>query len=127
MKSLALDYSQLGKAERKKESALLSANTLKVLDEPVQHLLVEDLAALDTLTDSTVLEELKQRFETKKFQTFIGDILLTINPYEHCTIYGHDVSYIETSKSLLVLSTFCSTTRNISLNQDQKTLLMCIL
>lgn len=92
MKTLALQYSELGKAERKEESVLLNANTLKALDKSAQHLLVEDLAALDTLTDHSVLEELKQRFENKEFQTFIGDILLTINPYVNCPIYGEDVS-----------------------------------
>lgn len=92
MKTLALEYSDFGKQERQQESALLNANTLKTLGLPAQHLLVEDLAALDNLSDNHVLDELKQRFENKDFQTYVGDILITINPYENCDIYGEKVS-----------------------------------
>lgn len=102
MKTLALEYNELGKAERKEESVLLNANTLKALDKSTQHLLVEDLAALDTLTDNSVLEELKQRFRNKDFQTFIGDILLPINPYEDCAIYGEEVSKVTNKLSTCV-------------------------
>lgn len=58
-------------------------------------MLVEDLAALDSLSVSDVVEELRQRFENKKFQTFIGDILISINPYENCQIYNEEVSHFK--------------------------------
>lgn len=88
-----MEYSDFGKTERLKETALLDGKTIKTLDEPAQEMLLEDLTMLDDISDSSVLNELKQRFENKKFQTFVGDILISINPYENNDdIYGEEVS-----------------------------------
>ncbi|XP_072936973.1 neither inactivation nor afterpotential protein C-like [Epargyreus clarus] len=41
---------------------------------------VEDLAALETLTEKQVMIELQSKFEKGSFTSFIGDILLIVNP-----------------------------------------------
>lgn len=54
---------------------------------------VEDLAALDRLTEDSILKELQARMKQNQFQTFIGDILLVLNPNERQDIYGEEVSW----------------------------------
>lgn len=52
----------------------------------------EDLAALDYLTEDTMLDELHERFRQGHFQTFVGDVLVILNPNEIQDIYGNLVS-----------------------------------
>lgn len=54
-------------------------------------MLVEDLAALENLTEETILDELHERLKQGSFQTFVGDILLVLNPNEEHDIYGAHV------------------------------------
>lgn len=56
-------------------------------------MLVEDLAALDHISDVRILEEIKRRMEKKMFHTFIGDILMILNPNEESDVYGEKVMY----------------------------------
>ncbi|KAH0536768.1 hypothetical protein KQX54_000124, partial [Cotesia glomerata] len=53
-------------------------------------MLTEDLAALEVITEETVLTELSQRFIQGHFHTFIGDTLVIINPNQHQDIYGNE-------------------------------------
>lgn len=47
----------------------------------------EDLAALEKISEETIVEELKQRLSRGESYTFIGDVLLSLNsnemPVEH--------------------------------------------
>ena len=52
----------------------------------------EDLAALENLTEESILNELHERLRLGFFHTFIGDILLILNPNEEQDIYGLNVS-----------------------------------
>ncbi|XP_050685382.1 neither inactivation nor afterpotential protein C isoform X2 [Leptidea sinapis] len=49
---------------------------------------VEDLAALDYLTEDNVLTELHTKLEKGSFASFIGDILLILNPNQSDDIYN---------------------------------------
>lgn len=55
-------------------------------------MLTEDLAALDTLTEDVILDELRDRLQRGEYHTFIGDILLILNPNEEKDIYSVHVS-----------------------------------
>jgi len=55
-------------------------------------MLTEDLAALDTLTEDIILDELHDRLRRGEYHTFIGDILLILNPNEENDIYDVHVS-----------------------------------
>lgn len=55
-------------------------------------MLTEDLAALDIITEDIILNELRERLERGEYHTFIGDILLVLNPNEEHDIYGDHVS-----------------------------------
>ncbi|XP_043288364.1 neither inactivation nor afterpotential protein C isoform X2 [Venturia canescens] len=88
IKALALNYGDKGKVGRKPD-VIVRKGFLKThqTDAPEQ-MLTEDLAALEILTEDAVLDELHARLRRGYFHTFIGDVLLIINPNEIQDIYG---------------------------------------
>nr|XP_046173218.1 myosin-IIIb-like isoform X1 [Oncorhynchus gorbuscha] len=62
----------------------------------------EDLAALSDLDEQSLLETLSQRFKQDRIYTYIGDILVAINPFKYLPLYVKEVSerykYHEKSK-----------------------------
>lgn len=57
-------------------------------------MLVEDLAALDVLNENAILDELRERLQRGEYHTFVGDVLLILNPNEKRDIYGGYVSLV---------------------------------
>ncbi|XP_061706914.1 neither inactivation nor afterpotential protein C isoform X2 [Cydia pomonella] len=51
---------------------------------------VEDLAALEVLTEDSILAELQTKLAKGYFTSFIGDILLILNPNTHEDIYNEE-------------------------------------
>ncbi|XP_067912868.1 unconventional myosin-XV [Heterodontus francisci] len=51
---------------------------------------VADMTQLEDLHDGAVLYNLKKRFEQQIIYTYIGSILLSVNPYKMYNIYGTD-------------------------------------
>nr|XP_042139289.1 unconventional myosin-XV [Peromyscus maniculatus bairdii] len=49
---------------------------------------VEDMTQLQDLQETTVLSNLKTRFERNLIYTYIGSILVSVNPYQMFSIYG---------------------------------------
>ncbi|XP_067317844.1 unconventional myosin-XV [Anolis sagrei] len=49
---------------------------------------VEDMTQLEELKESIVLQNLKKRFEKGLIYTYIGSILVSMNPYKMYNIYG---------------------------------------
>ncbi|XP_034933693.1 neither inactivation nor afterpotential protein C isoform X2 [Chelonus insularis] len=58
-----------------------------------ERMLTEDLAALEVLTEDTILDELNERIRQGDFHAFVGDVLIILNPNEIQDIYG--LSYHE--------------------------------
>ncbi|XP_061534898.1 unconventional myosin-XV [Phycodurus eques] len=52
---------------------------------------VEDLTQLPELNETTVLMNLKKRYDQELIYTYIGGILVSINPYKLLNIYGTDI------------------------------------
>lgn len=52
----------------------------------------EDLAVLPELTEAQLLEHLRGRFLEDRIYTYIGDILVAINPFRPLPLYGKSVS-----------------------------------
>lgn len=53
---------------------------------------VEDLAALEILTEDNILAELQTKLAKGSFTSFVGDILLILNPNTNDDIYNEEVS-----------------------------------
>ncbi|XP_030634878.1 unconventional myosin-XV [Chanos chanos] len=51
---------------------------------------IEDMTEMEELTEGTVLMNLKTRFERELIYTYIGSILVSVNPYKLFNIYGTD-------------------------------------
>lgn len=52
----------------------------------------DDLVHLATLDETSVLTELKIRYQNGKIYTYIGDILIAINPMRNLNIYNKEIS-----------------------------------
>lgn len=66
----------------RKDEVSICRGHIKRFEARPERMYVEDLAALEHLTEDTILEELRHR-TTKGFAyTFIGDVLLAINSNE---------------------------------------------
>ncbi|XP_013922287.1 PREDICTED: unconventional myosin-Ia-like isoform X2 [Thamnophis sirtalis] len=49
---------------------------------------VGDLVLLEPLTEETLMENLKKRFEHKEIYTYIGNVVISVNPYQPLPIYS---------------------------------------
>ncbi|XP_043670504.1 neither inactivation nor afterpotential protein C isoform X3 [Vespula pensylvanica] len=88
IKALAMDVLEKGKAGRQPE-AIVRKNLLKTHQtNPPEAMFTEDLAALEVLTEDAILDELQDRLQQGHFHTFVGDVLLILNPNERYDIYG---------------------------------------
>ncbi|KAM4614897.1 myosin-IIIb [Polymixia lowei] len=56
--------------------------------------LPEDLTALSDLDEKSLLDSLSHRFKKDHIYTYIGDILVAINPFKHLPLYEKEVSEI---------------------------------
>ncbi|XP_068177193.1 unconventional myosin-XV [Antennarius striatus] len=52
---------------------------------------MEDMTQLPELNETTVLMNLKKRYDQEHIYTYIGSILLSVNPYKLLNIYGTDI------------------------------------
>ncbi|KAM8723613.1 unconventional myosin-XV [Acanthopagrus schlegelii] len=52
---------------------------------------VEDMTQLEEMHEGAVLLNLRQRYERELIYTYIGSILVSVNPYKMYNIYGTDV------------------------------------
>lgn len=93
LKKLTEDLQEKPNPDGKIPERLIINNKLLVQgrDEP-ETMQVEDLAALDVLTEDSVLAELKNKLSKGFFSSFVGDILLILNPNINEDIYNESVS-----------------------------------
>lgn len=49
---------------------------------------VEDLVLLEPLEEESLLKNLQLRYEKKEIYTYIGSVLISVNPYQQLPIYG---------------------------------------
>ncbi|XP_045547991.1 unconventional myosin-XV [Salmo salar] len=52
---------------------------------------MEDMTQLEELNETTVLMNLKKRYDQELIYTYIGIILISVNPYQMFNMYGTDV------------------------------------
>lgn len=64
----------------------------KSIDGCMETLYEDDLAAIQKIDEKEILYLLERHLENGQCYSFIGDILLFLNPNEKLNIYGHEVS-----------------------------------
>ncbi|CAI5765468.1 unconventional myosin-Ia isoform X1 [Podarcis lilfordi] len=52
---------------------------------------VGDLVLLDPLTEDTLIQNLEKRFQHKEIYTYIGNVVISVNPYEQLPIYTEEI------------------------------------
>ncbi|PVD37741.1 hypothetical protein C0Q70_00342 [Pomacea canaliculata] len=64
-------------------------------------LTVDDLATLETLDEDVIIKELSSRYSDEIIYTYIGDILLAVNPFTPLTIYSEELAqrYMHAAKA----------------------------
>lgn len=62
---------------------------------------LDDLAALDVLSENSICDQLNKRYDSSQIYTNIGDILIAVNPFENLGIYtqSHQDKYCGKSRS----------------------------
>ncbi|XP_021703004.1 neither inactivation nor afterpotential protein C [Aedes aegypti] len=85
----------------KKEEFKLIKGALKAADNKTEKMFVEDLAALETVSEETILEELIQRYKSGSTYTFVGDVLISMNANQPPPEYvrGFHTKYMCKSRS----------------------------
>lgn len=53
----------------------------------------DDLATLETLTEDAIVEQLQKRYNQNQIYTYIGDILVAVNPFADIGVYTTKVDY----------------------------------
>ncbi|KAB0798080.1 hypothetical protein PPYR_09073 [Photinus pyralis] len=81
-------FGSIGRANRLPEMIINTNLYKKGYNEPMEQMLVEDLSALDEINEEIVLEELNKRMSIGQSSTFVGDVLLILNPNEQQDVYG---------------------------------------
>ncbi|XP_043467066.1 neither inactivation nor afterpotential protein C isoform X3 [Leptopilina heterotoma] len=87
LKALVMDACPMGRKNKKPEVIVYEGFLKTHQTEPLETMLTEDLSALDNLTEDNILNELHERLRLGFFHTFVGDILLILNPNEEQSIY----------------------------------------
>ncbi|XP_076827622.1 myosin-IIIa [Brachyhypopomus gauderio] len=55
---------------------------------------VEDLATLEVLDENTVTEHLQRRYAKDRIYTYVGDILVAVNPFQKMDLYSQEHSTV---------------------------------
>lgn len=90
---------------RRKEHAslVLSEIVSQYISPEVDDGQIEDMCTLEELSEQTILSNLRGRFSNKNIYTYVGSILISINPYYYYSVYNPKYTTQYIGKSLSVL------------------------
>ncbi|PSN54627.1 hypothetical protein C0J52_10832 [Blattella germanica] len=89
LKLLIQDFAKKGRECRKTEYAVKNGFLKTGLSPKLELMHQEDLAALDEPNEDAISQELQDRLKQGLFYTFVGDVLLALNPNEEGKVYGN--------------------------------------
>ncbi|KAL1494679.1 hypothetical protein ABEB36_010244 [Hypothenemus hampei] len=101
IKTLLEDVKYNSLTHRSSETVIIGKYMKSSINHQPERIIEEDLADLDCINEKTVLTLLEKRFNKKQFCTFVGDILLIVNPNEKLKHYGPEFHkrYFQKSRS----------------------------
>jgi len=80
---------------------------------------MDDLAALDVLSEEAIVDQLQHRYEQTQIYTYIGDILVAVNPFTNLGLYTGIVS--TDTGTVTFVSLDCI---HVSLKRDEKVIII---
>lgn len=93
IKSLLSDVETEKRIQKKPDVVVHGKYLKKDIDSDMEPIYDEDLAAIHPISEREILELLEKRLELGDIYTYIGDLLLSLNPNERKSIFGNDVSF----------------------------------
>lgn len=79
IKHLLGQVAVVAKQTNQREEVAVVQQFIKRFNMPREKMFVEDLAALEKLTEESIVEELKHRLNRGHSYSFIGDVLVSLN------------------------------------------------
>lgn len=80
--------------------SIVSKGYIQSHDNKMEKMYVEDLAAIEPLSDDALLDELKNRLKVGDIYSFVGDVLLTVNPNREGPVYDRKVINTQVRRAL---------------------------
>lgn len=77
----------------KREEISIIKGYVKRYQQNPEKMFIEDLAALEKVSEETIAEEIRSRLKKGHSYTFIGDVLLSINSNEMPTVFPKSVRF----------------------------------
>ncbi|CAH1130298.1 unnamed protein product [Ceutorhynchus assimilis] len=101
IKSLLEEVSKYKIKTKPQEMVIIEKFLKTTIDGKFERIVEEDLVDLPRVSEKMILSLLEERFKRKQFYTFVGDILLSINPNERLEIFGtqYHQKYMQKSRS----------------------------
>lgn len=59
-----------------------------------EHQVPHNIVELEDLNDASLLESVKKRYKKDLIYTYVGDVLLAVNPYKRVPIYGEKMKNV---------------------------------
>lgn len=73
--------------------SLVHEGFIKNHDNKLEKMYVEDLAAIEPLSDDAILDEIRNKMKIGMSYSFIGDILLSMNPNQKYPMHDRKVTF----------------------------------
>ncbi|XP_072432083.1 myosin-IIIa isoform X2 [Chiloscyllium punctatum] len=90
-------HQQMGTIEKTRHERIHTKKGQGMKSNPISNLVnTDDLATLEVLDENTVTEQLQKRYSEEQIYTYVGDILIAVNPFQKLNIYSteHSRQYI---------------------------------
>lgn len=81
-------------AAPQREEVAICKGYLKMYEQSPEKMYVEDLAAIERLSEDSILDEIRNRLKSGDSYSFIGDVLLSVNPNETVPDYNRNVNIL---------------------------------
>ncbi|XP_060681697.1 myosin-IIIa [Hemiscyllium ocellatum] len=95
-------HQQMGAIEKTRHERIHTKKGQDMKSNPISNLVnTDDLATLEVLDENTVTEQLQKRYSEEQIYTYVGDILIAVNPFQKLNIYSteHSRQYIAAKRA----------------------------